>query len=106
MSSVYENMNTKGWRHDVTDTQVLKALEILRNVNKTMLQIMYEVITKDKSPSRVFGCREFSLILDGPSPRKIKVASFDSYGNFMIYPSFLEDGGITITNNLLSEESC
>ena len=48
MSSVYENMNTKGWRHDVTDTQVLKALEILRNVNKTILQITYEVITKDK----------------------------------------------------------
>ena len=51
MSSVYENMNTKGWRHDVTDTQVLKALEVLRNINKTMFQIMYEVTTKDKSPS-------------------------------------------------------
>ena len=106
MSSVYENMNTKGWRHDVTDAQVLKALELLRNVNKTMLQIMYEVTTKDKSPSRVFGCREFSLVFDGPSPRKIKVASFDSYGNFILYPSFLEDGGVTIISNLLSREAC
>ena len=106
MPSVFENMNTKGWRHDVTDTQVLKALELLRNINKTMLQIIYEVTTKDKSPSRVFGCREFLLVFDGPSPRKIKVASFDSYGNFIIYPSFLEDGGVTIINNLLSREAC
>ena len=106
MSSVYENMNTKGWRHDVTDTQVLKALEVLRNINKTMFQIMYEVTTKDKSPSRVFGCREFSLVIVGPIPEKIKVASFDSYGNFIIYPSFLEDGGVTIINNLPAEMAC
>ncbi len=106
MSLVYENMNTKGWRHDVTDTQVLKALELLRNANKTILQIIYEVTTKDKSPNRVFGSREFLLLFDGPSPIKIKVASFDSYGNFMIYPSFLKDGGITIINKLLSGESC
>mgnify|MGYP001280665987 CR=1 FL=1 len=106
MSTVYENMNTKGWRHDVTPTQVSRALKSLECLNRTGFSFVYEVKTKDETPNLVFGSRDFFLVIEGPIPEHIKVAGFDSYGNFMIYPKFLTDGGISDLNDLPVEAAC
>ena len=106
MTTVYENMNTKGWRHDVTEEQVGRAFEALEALNRTGYHFVYEVKTKDETPNLVFGSREFLLVIDGPTPSLIKVAGFDSYGNFMIYPEFLADGGISSLNHTPMEKAC
>ena len=89
--SVQNLMNTMGWRVDVKEIHVNSALRVINQINQTPAKVEYEVLTKDESPSRVFGRRAFFLVL--PNGKRTMVAEFNSYGALIIMPDFLAMGG-------------
>ena len=89
--SVQNLMSTMGWRVDVKEIHVNAALRVINKINQTPAKVEYEVLTKDESPSRVFGRRAFFLVL--PNGERKMVAEFNSYGALIIKPDFLAMGG-------------
>ena len=90
-------MSMKGWHHDISDAIVEKSQDILSTLNKTNRDIYYT-----EHPNKyLFGIREFWLCpseIEQTKPRKIVVATFDIWGNLVIYPDFLLSGGIDHCN--------
>jgi len=86
-----ENMEKYGWRTDVKEIHINAALRVIKQINHTPAKVVYEVLTKDESPSRVFGQRGLFLVL--PNGKKAMVAEFNSYGALIIKPEFLAMGG-------------
>ena len=93
-------MNTKGWHYDVTDRQIKHAQKVLEELNRTPYSIYY---TEHPDPL-VFGKRLFHLCVTQENQHRlppsqwlnteqVDIASFDSYGNLVIYASFLCTGG-------------
>jgi hypothetical protein len=107
-------MNTKGWHYDVTDRQIKHAQKVLETLNMTSHIIYYS----EQPDPLVFGKRLFQLYVSQenhhnlpPSEwlntEQVDIASFDSYGNLVIYASFLCTGGRQSTASLpLGEMNC
>ena len=84
------HMQTKGWHVEVTDEQIMAVYAALDAISRESDPIYYQ---EDPAP---IGCgdRRFYLRWGWGREDYSVVASFDSWGNLVIGPEFLMDGGL------------